>query len=782
MGRMLSRRQIENARRTADYPVVRPSIFSLASISIIGIGLFSPTLASAAAADDAPRHFVVRDSIVMSDFPEPPLFSPDGRHFVTVTQRGRLPEGDIEATLWLFDTAAVQRAIVDKTRVLPGALARMHAVINTGAGVLGSSGLLMQLKWQADSAGILFLGRNGHDNRQLFKVRLDERKPISLTPATHDVVAYGVAGNRIVYFAGPDTSSADLWNSASPSVPDIVIGTGQSLSGLLYPNLGSINRNYPTQFGVWSIEGTAAASLQMGVVGSYNISAMTGSPDGSHIVVIAHADEIPASWGTYDFPKSADTRPFEPHAASEDPSRDYGRAVQYQLIDLEKGERRPLLDAPLADWQRGGKDNLQSSWSPDGSNVAIAGTYLPLDRRTGKGPLKSCGAAIVRLRNGTVQCVVSRDDADDVAVRDLHWESARRLVVQTDDSKPLVIEHLKGRWRVVSSPGPRAQPGPPLDLSIRQSLNEAPTLFAKDAASAREEKIFDPNPQLAGIAMGTVSEIFWKDSHGRSINGGLVKPPDFVPGRRYPLVIQTHNFRPRRFFRTGISDTASAGRALAGRGMLVLQVDEPGNAFMFTPEEANENGTKVYLAVIDKLSAEGLVDPQKVGITGFSRTAYYVSKAITDAPDRFAAAVVANGDAGSLSGYLSYLTDPGSMKQWADFFGGGLPYGDGLKSWIEHSPGFRTDRIRAAVLISAADPQHLIPLWGLYAPLRDQGKPVELQYIRTGQHNLVKPLQILAHQEMIVDWFDFWLNGRERPEVGKSEQYARWRQMRASRE
>jgi dienelactone hydrolase len=745
-----------------------------------------PALAPSALAgvDNSPRHFDVRDSIAMSDFSEAPLFSPDGRYFVTVTQRGRLPQGDIEATLWLFDTAAVRRAIADKDRVSPAVLAQMHAVINTGAGVLGSSGLLMQLKWEADSAGILFLGRDGRDNRQLCKVRLNDRKPSCLTPATQDVVDFGLAGNRIVYFAGPDASSADVWNSASPSLPDVVIGTGQSLAGLLYPNLGKINRNFPTPFGVWSIEGTTAASLQVGIIGSYNLSAMTGSPDGSRIVVIAHADEVPASWGTYVFPKLADTRPFERHAATEDPSRDYGRALQYQIIDLEKGERRPLLDSPLADWQRGGKDNLQASWSPDGSHIAVSGTYLPQDRRTGKGSLKSCGAAIVHSRKGTVQCVVTRDESDNIAVRGLSWESAERLVVQTAAPKPLVIELLRGRWRLVSSPGTSlpAQPTPPLDMSIRQSLNEAPTLFAKDATSGREQKIFDPNPQLADIAMGSVSEIFWTDAHGRSINGGLVKPPDFVPGKRYPLVIQTHNFRPRRFFRTGISDTASAGRALAGRGMLVLQVDEPGNAFMFTPKEANENGTQVYLAAIDKLSSEGLVDPQKVGITGFSRTAYYVSRAITDAPERFAAAVVANGDAGSLSGYHSYLTDPGSMKQWADFFGGGLPYGEGLKSWMEHSPGFRTDRIRAPVLISAADPQHLIPLWGLYAPLRDQGKAVELQYIRTGQHNLVKPLQILAHQEMIVDWFDFWLNGHESREAEKTEQYARWRQMRASRE
>jgi hypothetical protein len=70
----------------------------------------------------------------------------------------------------------------------------------------------------------------------------------------------------------------------------------------------------------------------------------------------------------------------------------------------------------------------------------------------------------------------------------------------------------------------------------------------------------------------------------------------------------------------------------------------------------------------------------------------------------------------------------------------------------------------------------------LYAPLRDQGKPVELQYMRSGQHNLTKPLQKLAHQEMIVDWFDFSLNDHEEPDAAKAEQYVRWRKLRDLRD
>lgn len=741
-------------------------------------------VASAPAAP-AGRPFEVRDSIQIADFLEAPVLSPDGKHFVTVTQRGVLPQGVTEATLWLFDSAAVRRAVADGSPITPVPLARISGALNTGSGVLGSKGLMMNIRWTPDGSGVLFLARNGQDNRQLFRASLNALEPVSLSAATQDVVDFAVAGARVVYFAAPDASTVDLWNNVPPSAPDIVVGTGMRLGELLFPNGAKIQRNRPTVFEAWSVNGATAAPVKVAsrgvpltLIGSYNVSAMEVSPDGGRLVTIVHADEVPKSWQDYAFSHEPDTRPFLAHAASDKPEQDYGRALQYQVIDLDKGERHPLLDAPLADWQRGGKDALQAEWSTDGRYVAASGTYLPLDARNGKGTLSTCGVAVVDTRTGKYQCLVDGAMSNSAAVQQVSWVGAGLLRVRLGNAKVLHYEQRNGHWRPASKVELTAAAGAQrLELTVRQALNDPPSLFATDPTSGQERRIFDPNPQLADVAMGTVSVFTWTDEHGRTIEGGLVKPADFVVGKRYPLVVQTHNFRPRRFFRTGISDTASAGRALAARGMLVLQVDEPDDAYMFTPQEATENGTKVYLAAIDKLAAEGLVDPKRVGITGYSRTALYVAKAITDEPDRFAAAVVANGDPGSLLGYYGNLEST-DQEQWTATFAGAQPYGDGLKQWIENAPGFRTERIRAPVLIAAGDPGHLLPLWGLYAPLRQQGKPVELQYIRGGQHNLVKPLEILAHQELLVDWFDFWLNGREDPDAGKLEQYRRWEGLR----
>jgi dipeptidyl aminopeptidase/acylaminoacyl peptidase len=131
----------------------------------------------------------------------------------------------------------------------------------------------------------------------------------------------------------------------------------------------------------------------------------------------------------------------------------------------------------------------------------------------------------------------------------------------------------------------------------------------------------------------------------------------------------------------------------------------------------------------------------------------------------------------TLTGYYEYVGTPLASID-ANSYVGARPYGEGLKKWIDRVPSFATDRITAPVLFQPADPWHLLGIWDMYAAMLDQGKPVELQYMRSGEHNIRKPLQVLAHQEMIVDWFDFWLNGHEDPDSSKVDQYARWRKLK----
>jgi len=225
----------------------------------------------------------------------------------------------------------------------------------------------------------------------------------------------------------------------------------------------------------------------------------------------------------------------------------------------------------------------------------------------------------------------------------------------------------------------------------------------------------------------------------------------------------------------GVYTTAFAARALASHGIVVLQMAERFDDLV-TAQEAS-NRVLGYESVIDHLASEGIVDPKRVGIIGFSRTCYHVESALIHDPERYAAATIADGVDAS---YLQYLLFAEStLSRESEQIYGTAPFGEGLKEWTQRSPGFRLDRIQTPLRIEAIGAISLLSEREIYASLWKQGKPVDLIYFPNGQHILQKPLERMASQQGNVDWFRFWLLREEDPDPAKEKQYAQWRKLRS---
>jgi dipeptidyl aminopeptidase/acylaminoacyl peptidase len=192
-----------------------------------------------------------------------------------------------------------------------------------------------------------------------------------------------------------------------------------------------------------------------------------------------------------------------------------------------------------------------------------------------------------------------------------------------------------------------------------------------------------------------------------------------------------------------------------------------------TADEAS-NHVRAFEAGVDQLVANGLVDPDRVGIIGFSRTCYHVESALIDDPSRFAAAAIADGVDES---YLQALLVPSLIHEGEAIYGG-KPVGEGLRQqWLQRAPGFHLDRVETPLLIQAIAPMSILGEFEIYASLVAQGKPVDLVYFPNGQHILQKPLERMASQQGNVDWFRFWLQDYEDPDPAKAAQYQRWEKL-----
>ena len=78
----------------------------------------------------------------------------------------------------------------------------------------------------------------------------------------------------------------------------------------------------------------------------------------------------------------------------------------------------------------------------------------------------------------------------------------------------------------------------------------------------------------------------------------------------------------------------------------------------------------------------------------------------------------------------------------------------------------------------------IIGKWEIYSRLRHLNRPVQFYLMpRIDQHPShlpQNPEQIVGLQQMALDWFDFWLTGRENPSPTKRDQYVRWHAFRAA--
>jgi dipeptidyl aminopeptidase/acylaminoacyl peptidase len=134
---------------------------------------------------------------------------------------------------------------------------------------------------------------------------------------------------------------------------------------------------------------------------------------------------------------------------------------------------------------------------------------------------------------------------------------------------------------------------------------------------------------------------------GAVIEGWVIKPLDMEPGARYPLVLDVHGGPHGAFLH------AFAGAyplALASRGCAVLQVNPRGSTGWGEEFARHLHGGRgerdlpELLAVLDTVIAQGWVDPERLGITGYSYGGYMTAWAIGHT-DRFKAAVWGAGAA-----------------------------------------------------------------------------------------------------------------------------------------
>lgn len=299
-----------------------------------------------------------------------------------------------------------------------------------------------------------------------------------------------------------------------------------------------------------------------------------------------------------------------------------------------------------------------------------------------------------------------------------------------------------------------------------------------DLTTGNIRQVVDLNPEFHNIKLSAPIRIEGVNKFGDAWFAHVVKPLDYQRGKRYPTIVTT--YRSGDYFLRGASGDASPIQVYAAHGFAVLSFDfgrdpyarlRPGNFDDFVVTESSPVAS-IEMA-IQKGVDMGIVDPARVGITGYSRGTEITAYAITHT-NLFRAA---SGAAGDGSPFFYYMAPNWMKTRFASWGLGGWPEGEVKSKWKELAPDLGADRIHVPLLNNDPDSEFLNDL-SLYTSLKELGKPVEMFIYANEGHTINQPKHRYEIYERNVDWFRFWLKREESQDPNKREQYERWHHLR----
>jgi dipeptidyl aminopeptidase/acylaminoacyl peptidase len=259
------------------------------------------------------------------------------------------------------------------------------------------------------------------------------------------------------------------------------------------------------------------------------------------------------------------------------------------------------------------------------------------------------------------------------------------------------------------------------------------------------------NPATRSLPLGEVRTISWKNSVDQlALDGVVILPHDYTAGRRYPMVVQMHP-GDLPWWAGFIGSWSAWGQLLASHGYVVFLPNyRGGNAYGWKRREtlADWGGLALQdmLDGVDKLVRDGIADPDRLGIGGWSNGGFMTEWAITH-DSRFKAAVA---EAAHANFYSLYGTTTGYIKF------GNTPYMN-REPYDAHSPITYVRNLKTPVLLLHGQDDRAVPVTQsqeFYHAATERGVEAELVIYPGAGHGISKATQRVDIQARVLDWFD----------------------------
>ena len=402
-------------------------------------------------------------------------------------------------------------------------------------------------------------------------------------------------------------------------------------------------------------------------------------------------------------------------------------------------------------------------WSPDGSEIA----YETANGKQFHYFLNS-HIAVVSSEGGVPQVLGEKFDEDPHL---LEWSPSGIYfeAMQRTSSQLFRLHRDNGKVERVSNPESWVFSGSSFtkDFKTVAFSCAAPNAMGEICSSAM--KPFTPRAvtnmaeQVRPYHLARRELFEWKSKDGTPIEGVLIKPADFDPSKKYPLLVVIHGgptgidrpvFAPDRYYPV---------ENFVAKGAVVLKPNYRGSAGYgekFRSLNVRNLGLGDYddvISGVDALIAKGYVDRNRVGAMGWSQGGY-ISAFITTVSDRFKAVSVGAG----ISDWTTYYVNT-DIHPFTRQYLKATPWDD-PEIYRKTSPISYVATAKTPTLIQHGELDKRVPIpnaYELFQALEDKGVPVRMIVYKGFGHGITKPKQQRAVMEHNFEWFSQWIWGEK---------------------
>lgn len=303
-------------------------------------------------------------------------------------------------------------------------------------------------------------------------------------------------------------------------------------------------------------------------------------------------------------------------------------------------------------------------------------------------------------------------------------------------------------------------------LFTRESFKEFPNLHLTDLSFKNQKVLSDANPQQDQFNWGTIELVNWTSLDGIKLTGMLVKPENFDPNKKYPMIVnfyerssnRLHGHRTPNYVRSTINYSF-----YASRGYIIFNPD-----VQYREGYPGESAYNCVIPGVTALIEKGFIDKDRIGVQGHSWGGYQIAYLVTKT-DIFRAAESGAPVPNMISAYGGIRWWTGLSRQFqyehTQSRLGGTPWEYPMR-YIENSPIFSIDKINTPLLIMHNDADGHVPWYQgieFFLSLRRLGKPSWFLNYNGEPHWPLKYQNRKDFSLRMEQFFDYYLKDASKP-------------------